>query len=336
VSADELQEIGSALDLNDIAFAPSPADSARTIALDLETPSGADVGALTWRHEHPGAAAFQRQIAPVVLALLIIGALAVLIARVVVARQIRAISHAQAALESSRLKSDFLTRVSHELRTPLNAITGYAEIIQEEHEDERLRDDANRIIIAARHLGHLLNDIFDQTRLDAGRITLHSEVLPVAGLLAELQGLVGPAAKANNVKLTIATGVHGGFIVADHMRLRQCLLNLTGNAIKFSPHGHVSIVARVDNVSGRAMVVFDVADDGIGIAENEMDNLFRPFSQANAQISMRFGGTGLGLSISRDLARAMNGDIVVVSELGQGSTFSLSVPAATANALKAA
>jgi signal transduction histidine kinase len=337
VSAEELSEIGVSLSLKRFAFAPNGAEPAQdTVTLEIEAPGGDRVGELRWPHQHPGVAAFERQIGPVILALLIIGALAVLIARVIVARQIGTMAHAHAALESARLKADFLTRVSHELRTPLNAIIGYAEIIQEEHEDQGLREDSNRIITAARHLGHLLNDIFDQSRLDAGRVKFNTEVLPVAGLMAELQGLVRPAANANNVTLDVASSPHAVFIVADHTRLRQCLLNLAGNAIKFAPNGNVSIKSRAETIGERAMVVFDVVDNGIGIAKPELDNLFRPFSQANAGISMRFGGTGLGLSISRDLARAMGGDITVVSELGEGATFSLTVPAATASALKAA
>ncbi|MGD9967633.1 MAG: ATP-binding protein [Hyphomonadaceae bacterium] len=337
VSADELSEMGTALALGDVAFTPAGGALAPDrIALDFVAPGAAAAGALTWPNQHRGLAAFQRQIGPVVLALLIIGLFAVLMARLIVARQVRAMAHAHAALESSRLKSEFLTRVSHELRTPLNAVIGYAEIIQEEHEESGLRDDCNRIIAAARHLGHLLNDIFDQSRLDAGRIKINKEVLPVAGLLAELQGLVRPAAKANNVALDFAPSPHAVFAVADHMRLRQCLLNLVGNAIKFAPDGHVTVKSRAATIGDRAMVVFDIADDGIGIAKNELENLFRPFSQANAGISMRFGGTGLGLSISRDLARAMGGDITLTSEAGAGSTFSLSVPAATASAVKAA
>ncbi|MGD9979949.1 MAG: ATP-binding protein [Hyphomonadaceae bacterium] len=337
VSTDELAEMGETLALRDLTFSPvGEGAQPGHIASELETPGGAAVGTLTWPHERPGLAAFQRQVVPVVLALLIIGTFAVLIARILVARQVRTMARAHAALESSRLKSDFLTRVGHELRTPLNAIIGYAEIIQEEHEDESLREDSNRIIVAARHLSHLLNDIFDQSRLDAGRINFKLEVLPVAGLMAELQGLVRPTAKANNVTLDVASSPHAVFTYADHLRLRQCLLNLVGNAIKFAPNGHVSVKSRAAVIGGRAMVVFDITDDGIGIAKAELDNLFRPFSQANAAIGMRFGGTGLGLSISRDLVRVMGGDITVASEAGKGSTFSLSVPAATANALKAA
>jgi signal transduction histidine kinase len=126
------------------------------------------------------------------------------------------------------------------------------------------------------------------------------------------------------------------YVVADHVRLRQCLLNLVGNAIKFAPRGNVTIKTRVEEREGGDLVMFDITDDGIGVAKVDQENLFKPFSQANAQIGEIYGGAGLGLSIARDLARAMGGDITVVSELGQGATFSLSVPVASPRALQAA
>jgi signal transduction histidine kinase len=120
------------------------------------------------------------------------------------------------------------------------------------------------------------------------------------------------------------------------VRLRQCLLNLIGNAIKFAPRGSVSIKTRVQERADGDLVVFDITDDGIGIAKAEQENLFQPFSHANAQVAEIYGGAGLGLSIARDLARAMGGDITVASDLGQGAMFSLSVPVASPKALKAA
>lgn len=332
----ELAEMGASLDLQGLSFATTVADSRDRVSLTLQSPTGRSAGAAEWRHSRPGQAAFGRNVGPAILALLIIGALAAVTARVLVGRQVGVMAHAHAATESSRLKSEFLTRVSHELRTPINAIVGYAEIIQEDNENTRTAEDGARIIEAARHLSHLLNDIFDQARLDAGGMRFNPEVLPVAGVLAEIQGLMRPAAAANKVRLTVSSEAQANYIVADHLRVRQCLLNLTGNAIKFSPNGDVSVKARAEIVNGRPMVVFDVADTGIGIGKAELDALFRPFGQANESINRDFGGTGLGLSISRDLARAMQGDITVVSELGEGSTFSLVVPAVTAAAVKAA
>jgi signal transduction histidine kinase len=281
-------------------------------------------------------ASFQHKIWPVILSLLCVGALTLLIARQLVVRQIGAMAHGEAALESSRLKAEFLTKVGHELRTPLNGIIGYAEIIQEETDSATTREDADRIIAAARHLNHLLNDILDQSRIDAGRINMKHEVLPVAGMLAEVQGLMRPSARTAGVTLSVQPSAAANYVVADHVRLRQCLLNLVGNAIKFAPRGHIAIRTHVEERQRGDVVVFDIVDDGIGIAREDLENLFKPFSQANGSIAESYGGTGLGLSISRDLAQAMGGDITVVSEFGKGSTFSLSIPVASPKALRAA
>lgn len=337
LSADEFASMGEALDLTGFKFEVRSSAGEDMIGDNLVAASGRYVGRLEWRHAHPGPAAFNRQIWPVVVGLLCIGALAILIAHVLVSRQVKVISNARAALDANNAKSEFLTRVSHELRTPLNAIIGYAEIIQEETPALETRADAGRIISAARHLGHLLNDIIDQSRIDSGRIKINSEVLPVAGMLAEVQGLMGPQAKSAGINLNISSSPLADFAYADHVRLRQCLLNMIGNAIKFSPRGGVVTVrARKEKQGDSAIIVFDIADAGLGIAKSDLDNVFRPFGQANASIGKTFGGSGLGLSISRELARQMGGDIVVQSELGKGSTFSLLIPAATASALKVA
>ena len=336
ITAEDLARASVSMSLQDFSFTSTPQLSADTIAYPVTAVDGRPVGELQWRHTHPGAASFSRRIWPVVFALVCIGILTVLIARRLVASQIGAVAHAEAALESSRLKSEFLARVGHELRTPLNGIIGYAEIIHEENDSPTIRADAERIVAAARHLNHLLGDILDQSRIDAGRLKLNSEVLPVVGLLSEVQGLVRPSARSAGVTLTVQPSAAASFVFADHHRLRQCLLNLVGNAIKFSPRGNVAIKTRVDSRPDGDMVVFDIVDNGIGIAKSDLPNLFEPFSQANASVGETYGGTGLGLSISRDLARAMGGDVVVTSELNQGSTFSLSVPVASAQALRAA
>ncbi|MEZ5956601.1 MAG: ATP-binding protein [Hyphomonadaceae bacterium] len=306
------------------------------ISLPVANPAGAPIGRLVWRNVHPGSAAFRARIWPVVLALLGIGALTIWITRHLVVRQIRVMAGAEAAQEASRVKSEFLAKVGHELRTPLNGIIGYAEIIQEETDSPTARSDADRILTAARHLNELLIDILDQSRLDAGRIVVKREVLPVAGMVAEVHGLMRPTARTANVNLTVQPSAAANYVVADHVRLRQCLLNLIGNAIKFAPRGNVVIKTRVEERQGGDVVMFDIVDDGIGIARADQENLFKPFSQANAQIGEIYGGAGLGLSIARDLAHAMGGEITVTSELGQGATFSLSVPVASPKALQAA
>ncbi|MGQ0533673.1 MAG: sensor histidine kinase [Caulobacteraceae bacterium] len=337
ITAQDMARASASMSLDDFRFTGSaPQVSHNMIAFPVISADRQRVGELQWRNTRPGAAYFQRSVGPVILGLLCIGALTLLIARQLVVRQIGAMAHGEAALESSRLKAEFLAKVGHELRTPLNGIIGYAEIIQEETDSAIAREDADRIIAAARHLEHLLNDILDQSRLDAGRINVKREVLPVAGMLAEVQGLAGPLARTAGVTLSVQPCATANYIVADHVRLRQCLLNLISNAVKFAPRGNVIIRTRVEARQGGDIVVFDIVDDGIGIAKSDLENLFKPFSQANEHVSVTYGGTGLGLSISRDLARAMGGDVTVVSELNKGSTFSLLIPVASASALRAA
>ncbi|MEZ5970246.1 MAG: ATP-binding protein [Hyphomonadaceae bacterium] len=325
------------MSLDDFHMQPADAPVGEgMISLPVVTPAGNNVGNLVWRNTHPGTAIFLNRIWPVVIGLLLIGALTLLITRHLVVRQIGAMAGAEAALEASRVKSEFLAKVGHELRTPLNGIIGYAEIIQEETESETAHADAQRIINAARHLNELLKDILDQSRLNADRIVVKREVLPVVGMVAEVQGLMLPSARAAGVNLTVQPSAAANYVVADHVRLRQCLINLIGNAIKFAPRGNVTIKTRIEERSRGDAVIFDVADDGIGIAKSDQDRLFKPFSQANEQISQIYGGAGLGLSIARDLARAMGGDITVLSAPGEGATFSLAVPVASPKALQAA
>lgn len=337
VDAEGFVRAGDSMSLENFHFAAADAHVASDmISLPVANPTGAPIGNLVWRNVHPGSAAFRARILPVVLALLGIGALTLWITRHVVVGQIRAMAGAQAAQEASRVKSEFLAKVGHELRTPLNGIIGYAEIIQEETDSPTARSDADRILSAARHLNELLIDILDQSRLDAGRIVVKREVLPVVGMVAEVHGLMRPTARTAGVTLTVQPSAAAGYVVSDHVRLRQCLLNLIGNAIKFAPRGNVTIKTRLEERQGGDVVVFDVTDDGIGIAKADQENLFKPFSQANAQIGEIYGGAGLGLSIARDLAHAMGGDISVTSELGQGATFSLSMPVASPKALQVA
>lgn len=330
-------QAGQSMTLDDFHFAaPDAVPAAGMISLPVMTPDGENAGNLVWRNSRPGSTAFQRRIGPVIIALLGIGALTLLITRYLVSSQIRTMAGIETAIEASRVKSEFLAKVGHELRTPLNGIIGYAEIIQEETDSPTARNDAERIVSAARHLNVLLNDILDQSRLDSGRINVKREVLPVVGMIAEIHGLMRPSARTAGVNLTVQPSAAAGYVVADHVRLRQCLLNLVGNAIKFAPRGNVSIKTRLEERAGHDVVVFDVIDDGIGIAGADQEKLFKPFSQANAQISEIYGGAGLGLSIARDLARAMGGDITFTSEFGQGATFSLTVPVASPKAMAAA
>jgi signal transduction histidine kinase len=327
----ELAELGRSLNLRDLRFQSSEAAAdPGAVALPLRSADGAQVGELRWRDERPGDRAFATQMAPVVLGLILIGALTLCVAFVLTRRQVATAAHAEAAIEADQLKSDFISSISNELTTPLNAIVGYAELIEEESRDhgggDQIGQDAGRILIAARRLRQLVEDTLDQSRIDAGHLNFRSERVDVAGLLTEIVEILAPMARANGDSLETAIELHGLHFIGDHQRVRQCLLNLAGNAIKFTKDGAVRVRARSATRNGARFVTFDVTDTGIGIAAEHAEAIFEPFAQIDA--APERGGVGLGLAISRKLARAMGGDIVFVSEPGRGACFSLHVPVA--------
>jgi signal transduction histidine kinase len=331
----EFVQLGASLDLVDLAFAPAEAQP-DSIALQLDGTDGRPVGFLTWVDEKPGSAAFLGQIWPIVLSLSIIGVLTALIARRLAASYVHSMAQAEAALEASRLKSEFIATMSHELRTPLNSIIGYSELIQEEAQaagQREIAEDAERVIAASKHLRQLVSDILDQSRIDAGRLQLSIERVAVAGVLADVVELATPAARANASTLVATEAAPGLEVLADDVRIRQCLLNLVGNAARFTSHGSIVVTARPERRAAGDFVVFDVADTGIGMSEEDLQGLFQPFAHAAAGERQ---GAGLGLSIAHKLARAMGGEISVKSEIGRGSVFSLAVPAVGAQAREAA
>lgn len=323
----ELGAAGAALELHDFTFATGAPDNRRVVASDIESLDGASIGALTWRRERPGSAAFIGEIWPIALCLSVIGVLTLLVARELASAHVRATVQTDAAREASRLKSEFIATMSHELRTPLNTIVGYAELIQEQAESlgasgETIGEDAEHVLDGAKHLGRLVNNILDQSRIDAGRLQLASEAIEVAEILTELQELMLPMAQANGNAFVIESDDDIGVVRADPVRLQQCLINLTSNALKFTRGGEVRVIA--SRVAQGDLIQFEIRDTGIGIEHAELDRLFQPFPTPN-----NIGaGTGLSLSITRSLARLMGGDVIAQSELGEGSTFRLTLPAA--------
>ncbi|HEX8900597.1 ATP-binding protein [Vitreimonas sp.] len=336
LTPEDIATLGATLNLEQLAFATAASRDRDRLALPLVTPSGRQIGALTWRHERPGSAAFALQFWPIMFCLVLIGVLAILITRTLVASHVRIASKAETALEVSRLRADFIATMSHELRTPLNAIIGYTELIQEQlgsaPDHQVLRTDTTRILAAAKHLRQLVTDVLDHARIDAGRLQLNLEPVTVEGMLEEVVEIAEPMAVAQNNVLSIVDPGHGLYAMADDMRLRQILLNLVGNAIKFTNGGDVEISAALRG----AHVEFTVRDTGIGIAADDLERLFEPFSQANTDIQRKYGGTGLGLSISQKLAHAMGGSITAESTLGKGSAFTLALPLASVAQLAAA
>jgi signal transduction histidine kinase/ActR/RegA family two-component response regulator len=232
-------------------------------------------------------------------------------------------------------KSQFLANMSHELRTPLNAVIGYAEILQEDAEDDgnsSAVQDLNRILSAAKHLLSLLNEILDLSKIEAGRMDVAAGTFCPREMLDELIDTMRPAAEANRNTLVVAGPRPEGLAHTDSMKLRQCLLNFLSNACKFTQDGEVEMSYERRPHEGVDHLFFSVRDTGIGMSSEQLSRLFQPFVQADPSITQRYGGTGLGLTITRRLAQLLGGDVAVRSKQGVGSTFTLRLPANFADA----
>ena len=220
--------------------------------------------------------------------------------------------------------------MSHELRTPLNAIIGYAEILLEGGLDDDSAADAGRIRTSGKHLLSLINDVLDLSRIEAGKIALLASDIELSSLLGEVVETVRPRAEGNGNTLELRVPGDLGTVCADPMRVRQVLLNLLSNAAKFTTDGTVVLEAVRQVQAGREVVRLAVRDTGIGISEAQLARLFRPFAQADDSTVRKFGGSGLGLVLSKRLAEMMEGELLVDSELGAGSSFTFVLPVSTA------
>jgi signal transduction histidine kinase/CheY-like chemotaxis protein/HAMP domain-containing protein len=248
------------------------------------------------------------------------------------ARLFREIEEQRRALEvASQHKSQFLANMSHELRTPMNAIIGVTEMLLEDARDlsrDEEIEPLSRVLRAARHLLAIINDILDLSKIEAGKMELNLESFPIAPLLEDVAGTVRGLAEANGNVLRVECAPDVGSMRADAMRVRQALLNLSSNAVKFTEKGRVTIAAERRPGAVGDEIVMRVADTGIGMTPDQVARLFQDFTQADASTTRKYGGTGLGLAISRRFCRMMGGDITVESTLGQGSVFTIRLPAA--------
>src|SRR5688500_2386280 len=234
-----------------------------------------------------------------------------------------------AAEDASRAKSAFLANMSHELRTPLNAIIGYSEMLEEDTRQsgppENVRD-LQRIQAAGKHLLSLINVVLDLSKIEAGKMTLHVETFAVAPTVEEMITTLQPAAERNFNRLVLRMADDLGSMHADVTKVRQILFNLLSNACKFTKHGTVTL--DVERRQGREdRLVFRVSDTGIGMTPQQQTNLFQYFTQADSSTARKYGGTGLGLAISQRFTHLMRGEIHVTSTSGEGSVFTLELPA---------
>jgi PAS domain S-box-containing protein len=240
----------------------------------------------------------------------------------------------EAAEEANQAKSDFLANMSHELRTPLNAIIGYTELLQEEAEDlgyTLFATDLDKIRTAGRHLLRMINGILDLSKVEAGKMELQLETFPISALVEEVVTTSHPLAAENENTLQVEFADEIGSMHADWTKLQQILLNLLSNAAKFTQQGQITLsVTRLGDPSGTGAsdnewIEFSVADTGVGIAPHQMENLFQPFLRI--ETTMETVGSGLGLAISQRFCELMGGEIGAKSVVGEGSTFTVRLPA---------
>ena len=234
-----------------------------------------------------------------------------------------------AAESANRAKSTFIANMSHELRTPLTAVLGYCELIEEDLSDlgqESILTDVNKINSNARHLLGLINDVLDLSKIEAQKMDVHAVEFTVGAMLEELEAATGSLIAKNNNTLSLTADALDTVLVTDGLKVKQILLNLIGNAAKFTTDGQIAVHATQVEKNNVAHTQFPAKDTGIGMSKEQVANLFQRFTQADETTTRKYGGTGLGLALTRALSKMLGGGIDVESVEGEGTTFTLVIP----------
>jgi PAS domain S-box-containing protein len=235
----------------------------------------------------------------------------------------------EAAEQANRVKNQFLANISHELRTPLNAIIGYSELLYEDSLFANLDEFAeysNNVLHAAQQLLGLVNDVLDIVRLESGKSELNLQQTNLLQLVESSAAIIQPLMEQNHNILHIEYQTSLQYILTDAIKLRQIMLNLLGNAAKFTKNGNVIINISNDMIDDLSYIIIQISDDGIGMTRDNMVNLFHPFQQLDGSSTRKYGGIGLGLSLTKQLVKLFGGKIEVSSQIGIGSSFYVYIP----------
>ncbi|HVL01703.1 MAG TPA: ATP-binding protein, partial [Dongiaceae bacterium] len=234
----------------------------------------------------------------------------------------------ESAEVASRAKSVFLASMSHEIRTPMNGVIASVQLLQDTPLDKEQHELVSLICRSSNALLNIINDILDLSKIEAGHLQLMREAFNLKQLIADVSDL--NRATADDKQVAINVTVEDGtpqYVLGDPMRVRQVLMNLVSNAIKFTREGHVNVTVGFDRIDDeRYNVIFEISDTGIGIPKDRIDKIFESFEQADASIGRNYGGTGLGLTICKSLVDLMDGYVEVESETGKGASFIITLP----------
>lgn len=233
------------------------------------------------------------------------------------------------AESANKTKSDFLANMTHELRTPLNAIIGYSEMVKDEVESEketRYVQDLDKIILSGKHLLSMIDGILDISKIEAGKMDVYITDCDLSVLLDDIVAISTPSCKKNNITLNLDFDPFLTVIQTDENKLRQAILNVLSNAIKFTKDGVINFSVKSFPKNNETWLNFSIADTGIGMTEKQCARVFSPFTQADTSSTRKYGGTGLGLSITKSFCELLEGTIQLESQIDKGTTATINIP----------